>query len=210
MANEEEVNNEITKDEPKKDTGFERIYSTIREIKEKHRESQSQSKAGFSLDNYKIEKVLKDNKLKEIFSMIEPGVYKNSLLNEKYPSSLIKTRNTPIFDKFLNVIRDKKTNNDKLLRYSYDKPRKPRETKNMAHSQVFHSKCYKSVIPNKNSYYKSFTEMIAKKQKKEGINVNKANFNIRRTGELKCIKKYNKEFYSEQMKNFASKLRKIC
>ena len=71
--NEENKNSEEKKENIKNEN-FKEFYSKIELIKQKHKEhSEIDKNIHFSINDYKIDVLLNDNKLKEIFEMIEPN-----------------------------------------------------------------------------------------------------------------------------------------
>lgn len=204
--------------------GFERIYSAIQIIKDKHKESQSQSKVNFSLDNYQIEKVFKSRKLKEIFSLVEPNMG-NKILNQRLTSTLLAnsaTQNNKLFSQFMNVINDNHSSNN-FNRNNY-RAKKPND---LYKSQNVSAKNYDNLVkPNHNriSFYKTFTGKVGKYVMNKNLvtrrnllnynennsnSDNRMNFKFQKTWDLQCIKKYNKNYYKEKMKDFDMKLSRI-
>ena len=85
----EEEKNEEKNEEEKKEINSEKIinnnnedfFSKIKLIKEKHKEHNDEFKSNhFSLLDYKMDKVLGDEKLKNIFELLEPNLNKYPLV----------------------------------------------------------------------------------------------------------------------------------
>ena len=96
------------------DNNFEDIYSKINLIKKKHKEHKELDKNNyFSYNDYQIDKLMNDGKLKNLFEMLEPNVKKykipyqkssdffNSYQNNKFDSNKYNNSNsnTEIFQK---------------------------------------------------------------------------------------------------------------
>ena len=96
------------------DNNFEDIYSKINLIKKKHKEHKELDKNNyFSYNDYQIDKLMNDGKLKNLFEMLEPNVKKykipyqkssdffNSYQNNKFDSNKYNNTNsnTEIFQK---------------------------------------------------------------------------------------------------------------
>ena len=112
--NEENKNSE-EKNKNIKNENFKEFYSKIELIKQKHKEhSEIDKNIHFSINDYKIDVLLNDNKLKEIFEMIEPNSnykvqYKKS--SEIFSSYNFKNENAKKF--YENAI-SKKSNMNKF------------------------------------------------------------------------------------------------
>ena len=94
-----ELRNETIKENKEKkrslsNDNFQNIYSKINLIKQKHKQHKEiDNKTRFSLNDYQIDKVMNDNKLKELFEMLEPDTKK---YNVKY------NKNTDLYQTFNN------------------------------------------------------------------------------------------------------------
>ena len=72
---------------------FQDIYSKINLIKQKHKQHKEiDNKNHFSLNNYQIDKLMNDNKLKTLFEMLEPNA-KNYEVKYNKKSNLYQTYN---------------------------------------------------------------------------------------------------------------------
>ena len=73
---------------------FEEIYSKIDLIKQKHKEHQEiDNKVHFSLNDYQIDKVMHDDKLKKLFEMLEPNASRYNFTTFQKSSDFFSTYN---------------------------------------------------------------------------------------------------------------------
>ena len=73
---------------------FEEIYSKIDLIKQKHKEHQEiDNKVHFSLNDYQIDKVMHDDKLKKLFEMLEPNASRYNYTTFQKSSNFFSTYN---------------------------------------------------------------------------------------------------------------------
>ena len=99
------------------DNNFEDIYSKINLIKKKHKEHKELDKNNyFSYNDYQIDKLMNDGKLKNLFEMFEPNVKKykipyqkssdffNSYQNNKFDSKIIRIVILRFFKKIFFLI----------------------------------------------------------------------------------------------------------
>lgn len=103
-----EINNE-------RKEAFANIYSKIRIIKEKHKKDKENTEQipKFSLHNYNIDKVLCDNKLRDIFQLLEPNI--PSMTFNKFMSSSMsaQTSNRNAINKYYSLFNDINTFNER-------------------------------------------------------------------------------------------------
>ena len=66
-----------------KKNDFEKIYSTIKQLKEKYKKDKENLSTNFSLGNYNLSKVTSDEKLKDVLLMLEPNYYQTKVITEQ-------------------------------------------------------------------------------------------------------------------------------
>ncbi len=116
----ENKNNEIEENKMKEiNDDFKDIYSKINLIKQKHKEhSEEDEKFHFSINDYKIDLLMNDDKLKQIFQMLEPEI-KNYQFQYKNVSDLFSeykflTEQNKLFNEYnsnLNLLKMEKFKN---------------------------------------------------------------------------------------------------
>ena len=116
----ENKNNEIEENKMKEiNDDFKDIYSKINLIKQKHKEhSEEDEKFHFSINDYKIDLLMNDDKLKQIFQMLEPEI-KNYQFQYKNVSDLFSeykflTEKNKLFNEYnsnLNLLKMEKFKN---------------------------------------------------------------------------------------------------
>lgn len=207
---------------------FENIYSKIQIIKEKHKQEKESAEepTKFSLKNYNIDKVLNDNKLKEVFQLLEPNV--SALTYNKFLSKSVNTSNTNrnAYSKYYSLFNDINKFNEKVkekqftksvnsfkkkvstaLKNSSTKNSMSRINKNesFGHSKIISkdnmSQNQKAATINIDDYL-ARTKLLIKNSK--GIN-----FNFSKTWNCNYFKKYNSNFYNDNLEQFDQKLSSI-
>ena len=189
---------------------FELIYSKIKIIKEKHKKDKENTEQvpQFSLHNYNIDKVLCDNKLKDIFHLLEPNMPTMSI---KFMSSSVSSQssNRNTFNKYYSLFNDINTFNE-------------RKSKKIINKSLF---TFKSKISNaiKNTTPPSITNSGFKKNeriKKEKLIENdylsrtrslishskEISFAIPKKWESKYLFKYNSTYYKSKLEQLDERL----
>lgn len=194
------------------------IYSTIKQIKEKHKkekEEEEETKA-FSLKNYKIDKVLSDNKLKEVLQLMEPSIPTLNFEKVFRCSDTSKTTSRIPYSKYTALFND-------ISKYNEGKFQKPvKNDNNVFRKKVINvikhssNKTPLSQTRYKNNSVSNFTSIIKKSTQEDYINkskpINKYN-NIRLTfpknWNSNTLKKYNSSFYNDKLDQFDKKLTNV-
>ena len=197
--------------ENERQKAFENIYSKIKIIKEKHKKDKENTEQvpQFSLHNYNIDKVLCDNKLKDIFQLLEPNIPTMSIT--KFMSSSVSTQssNRNTFNKYYSLFNDINTFNE-------------RKSKKIINKSLF---TFKSKISNaiKNTTPTSITNSNVKKNervKKENLieddylsktkslisHSKEISFVTPKKWECKFLFKYNSTYYKSHLEQLDERL----
>ncbi|MCQ2821439.1 MAG: hypothetical protein MJ252_29615, partial [archaeon] len=203
---------------------FTKIYEGINQIKKKHQQNAQTNVPSYSLENYKIDKVLKDNKLANVFSLIEPNMIR--------PKYFFNSTNRPNGINFINVRKEENKRN--LFYTNFKGMMSDYKQKDKEHKQ-FNNKFRREVeklntkTQQKNKNLRSKPMNRSTSMEKMSLNKEEENTNFSKTInlkssiqtykpikleqtdlfkklELKCLKKYNKDFYTERLDQLNSKL----
>ena len=222
---EEKKENEKSKETLRKEA-LNNIYSTIKQIKEKHKKEKEEEEEtqAFSLKNYKIDKVLSDNKLKEVLQLMEPSIPTLNFEKIFRCSDTSKTTSRIPYSKYTALFND-------ISKYNEGKFQKPVKINNNAFRHkvinvIKHSSNKKPLSQTryKNNSVSNFDTKIKPFHQEDYINkskpinhlmaekVNKYN-NIRLTfpknWNSNTLKKYNSSFYNDKLEQFDQKLTNI-
>lgn len=219
---EEKKDNENTKDTIRKEA-INHIYSTIKQIKEKHKKEKENEEDNltFSLKNYKIDKVLSDNKLKEVLQMMEPSVptlnfekvfrcFDNSKTTSRLPYSKytalfndISKYNEGKFEKHIPVDSNSFKNKViKVIKQSSNKT--PLSQTRYKNNSVSHFSTKINIPISKGS---NLEEYINKN--KSTTKYNNIRLTFPKNWNNNTLKKYNSDFYNDRLDQFDQKLTNV-
>lgn len=207
---------------------FENIYSKIQVIKEKHKQEKENAEepTKFSLKNYNIDKVLSDNKLKEVFQLLEPNV--SALTYNKFLSGSVNSSNTNrnAYSKYYSLFNDINKFNEKAKEKQLAKSINSFKNKVSIALKNSSTKNTMSLINKSKSFGHSKTiskDNMSQNQKAATISIDdylsrtkllikdskSITFNFSKTWNCNYFKKYNSNFYSDNLEKFDQKLSSI-
>ena len=171
---------------------FKEIYSKINLIKQKHKEhSEKDKNIHFSINDYNIDKLMKDIKLKKIFQLFEQVNNNQNIKNKKSvlftPKYTIKTKLFNIFNTQTNILNSEKFKNSN-----------EGSTQNKMYSLFEEVKQLNKVSPVKKISYKKVSSSLNKNKKKT---INKRCFTTNSIIEKKYEPISSEKFFNSLKKN---------
>ncbi len=171
---------------------FKEIYSKINLIKQKHKEhSEKDKNIHFSINDYNIDKLMKDIKLKKIFQLFEQVNKNQNIKNKKpvlfTPKYTIKAKLFNIFNTQTNILNSEKFKNSN-----------EGSTQNKMYSLFEEVKQLNKVSPVKKISYKKVSSSLNKNKKKT---INKRCFTTNSIIEKKYEPISSEKFFNSLKKN---------
>ena len=199
IKEEEKKNDNLTekKNDEKNDElineNFKEIYSKINLIKQKHKEHSEKDKGThFSINDYNLDKLMKDIKLKQIFQMFEQtnDNYQN-IKNKKSvlfnPHYSIKAKLYDVFNRKSNILNNEKFKNSN-----------EGSTQNKMYSLFQEVNQLNKVTPFKKISYKKVSSSLNKNKKKT---INKKYFTTNSIIEKKYVPISSEKFFNSFKEN---------